>query len=117
VKTITFYSYKGGSGRSLTVANAALYLQRLDFRVTVLDFDLEAPGMHYKFAFDPDTGRLPVLQGIVDYIHEFVVGGNISASVTDFSIRLSADATPELNLIPAGNAPEAAYWQKLSRIN
>ena len=28
MQTITFYSYKGGTGRSLLVANAAKYLNR-----------------------------------------------------------------------------------------
>jgi MinD-like ATPase involved in chromosome partitioning or flagellar assembly len=117
VKTITFYSYKGGSGRSLTVANAALYLQRLDFRVTVIDFDLEAPGMHYKFAFDPETGRIPVTKGLVDYVYEFVVNGQIPDAVSEFSIPLSSGGVPDLTLIAAGDAPTAKYWQKLSRIN
>ena len=46
MKTITFYSYKGGTGRSLALANAARYLARLEFKVVALDFDLEAPGLH-----------------------------------------------------------------------
>lgn len=117
MKTITFYSYKGGSGRSLTVANAALYLQRLDFRVTVIDFDLEAPGMHYKFAFDPETGRLPVSKGLVDYVYQFVTDGTIPEKISDFALPLASGAASDLRLIPAGNAPEASYWQKLSRIN
>jgi MinD-like ATPase involved in chromosome partitioning or flagellar assembly len=117
VKTITFYSYKGGSGRSLTVANAALYLQRLDFRVVVIDFDLEAPGMHYKFAFDPETGRLPVSSGLVDYIHQFVTSGKIPDRISDFTIPLSRSPASDLSLIAAGDAPGAEYWQKLSQIN
>ena len=38
METITFYSYKGGSGRSLALANAAVYLAKLGFRVVALDF-------------------------------------------------------------------------------
>jgi cellulose biosynthesis protein BcsQ len=46
---ITFYSYKGGTGRSMTVANVAAYLARTH-RVLVIDWDLEAPGLHYYFS-------------------------------------------------------------------
>ena len=49
MRTITFYSYKGGVGRSLLVANAARYLSTLGKKVFALDLDLEAPGLHYKF--------------------------------------------------------------------
>ena len=49
MRTITFYSYKGGVGRSLLVANVATYLATLGKRVFAIDFDLEAPGLHYKF--------------------------------------------------------------------
>jgi MinD-like ATPase involved in chromosome partitioning or flagellar assembly len=54
METITFYSYKGGSGRSLALATAAVYLAKLGFRVVALDFDLEAPGLHYKFSRNED---------------------------------------------------------------
>jgi MinD-like ATPase involved in chromosome partitioning or flagellar assembly len=117
VKTITFYSYKGGTGRSLTVANAALYLQRLYFRVTVIDFDLEAPGMHYKFAADPEAGRIRIPRGLIDYIYDYVSNGTIPESLSDFTINLKVGSPQSLNLIGAGDAPDPNYWQKLSRIN
>jgi MinD-like ATPase involved in chromosome partitioning or flagellar assembly len=117
VKTITFYSYKGGTGRSLTVANAALYLSRLDFSVVVVDFDLEAPGLHYKLALEPDKARLPVSNGVVDYIYEYITRGEIPNNISDFTIHLRKGTGSDLSLIPAGNAPEAEYWSKLSHIN
>src|SRR4051812_20067843 len=55
--TIVFYSYKGGVGRSLTVANLAGFLAQFDFNVGVIDLDLEAPGMHYKLAIPPSRLR------------------------------------------------------------
>jgi MinD-like ATPase involved in chromosome partitioning or flagellar assembly len=88
VKTITFYSYKGGTGRSLTLANAALYLRRLDFKVVVIDFDLEAPGLHYKFAADPDKGHLPVSKGLIDYIDQFISDGTIDKELSDYCVRI-----------------------------
>ena len=48
---ITFYSYKGGVGRSFVLANVAATLSRWGYRVLCVDWDLEAPGLaHY---FDP----------------------------------------------------------------
>lgn len=41
----TFYSFKGGVGRSMAVANTAWMLYRAGFRVIVVDMDLEAPGV------------------------------------------------------------------------
>lgn len=52
MKTITFYSYKGGVGRSLALVNIATRLAEFGKKVCVLDFDLEAPGLHLKF---PDS--------------------------------------------------------------
>lgn len=46
---ITFYSYKGGVGRSMAVANTATLLAQKKHRVLVIDFDLEAPGLHRYF--------------------------------------------------------------------
>lgn len=44
-RVITFYSYKGGVGRSRALANVALQLARRGNSVVCLDFDLEAPGL------------------------------------------------------------------------
>lgn len=44
---ITFYSFKGGVGRSMALINTAAILAARGFRVLVIDFDLEAPGLSY----------------------------------------------------------------------
>ncbi len=50
MKTAAFYSYKGGVGRSLFVANLSLFLARFAAKkVLTVDLDLEAPGLHYKY--------------------------------------------------------------------
>lgn len=46
---LTFYSYKGGVGRSMAVANVAVRLAQRGKKVLVMDFDLEAPGLHRYF--------------------------------------------------------------------
>ncbi|HVG63988.1 MAG TPA: AAA family ATPase, partial [Hyalangium sp.] len=54
-QVITFYSYKGGVGRSMAVANVATLLAQRGKRVLVLDFDFEAPGLH-RYFFNKPSG-------------------------------------------------------------
>jgi hypothetical protein len=54
----TFYSYKGGVGRSMALANVAEHLCRRGLRVAMVDWDLEAPGLEAFFtAGSEDTAR------------------------------------------------------------
>ena len=39
-KIYTFYSYKGGVGRSMALANIAVLLRRLGYNVLMVDWDL-----------------------------------------------------------------------------
>jgi len=48
-KVVTFYSYKGGVGRTMALVNVAHVLARDGWRVLMVDFDLEAPGMTHFF--------------------------------------------------------------------
>ncbi|HVF98816.1 MAG TPA: hypothetical protein VND68_03180, partial [Chloroflexia bacterium] len=50
----TFYSYKGGVGRSMALANVAELLYQLGLRVVMIDWDLEAPGLERYFPLDMD---------------------------------------------------------------
>lgn len=119
METITFYSYKGGSGRSLALANAAVYLAKLGFRVVALDFDLEAPGLHYKFSRNEDASPLAVERGIVDYVTDFRLNGEVSLPLKNFAICVPVPGVekPMVHLIPAGRAPSSDYWSMLSAIN
>ena len=42
---VTFYSFKGGVGRTMALVNAACILAGRGRRVLMIDFDLEAPGL------------------------------------------------------------------------
>lgn len=56
-KIITFYSYKGGTGRSMALANMAWILASNGKRVLVVDWDLEAPGYIDFFIHSLTTKR------------------------------------------------------------
>jgi Flp pilus assembly protein TadD len=49
----TFYSYKGGVGRSMALANVGEWLYRQGLRVVMIDWDLEAPGLESYFYQSP----------------------------------------------------------------
>lgn len=117
--TITFYSYKGGTGRSLSLANAAVYLANLGFKVVAMDFDLEAPGLHYKLSRKVDGSPLSVTRGVVDFINAYLDEGRVSSPITDFiiSVPISDTDKQQVYLVPAGRVPSRDYWSKLSRIN
>ena len=72
-QVITFYSYKGGTGRSMALANVACLLARRESSksVLMLDWDLEAPGLHRYFRFDTQR-QTPFEQkpGLIDLFHE-----------------------------------------------
>jgi len=48
-KIITFYSFKGGVGRSMALANVAALLSKYGKKILIVDFDLEAPGIENYF--------------------------------------------------------------------
>lgn len=70
-RIITFYSYKGGTGRSMALANVAWILASNGKRVLTLDWDMEAPGLHryfFPFLIDKDlTGS----DGIIDFVIKY----------------------------------------------
>jgi cellulose biosynthesis protein BcsQ len=70
-KIITFYSFKGGTGRSMALANVAWILASCGKRVLAVDWDLEAPGLHRYFApflLDKD---LTASEGVIDFVRNF----------------------------------------------
>ena len=45
-QTITYYSYKGGVGRSMALVNIACLAAKEGKKILLIDCDLEAPGLH-----------------------------------------------------------------------
>ena len=96
---VTFYSYKGGVGRTSALVNTAFRLAEKGKRVFILDFDLEAPGVDSYREISDGTPR----QGIVEYVSEYKTGGRVPPLV-DYAFEVeSASTSPgRIFVMPAG---------------
>lgn len=116
METIAFYSYKGGVGRSLLLAHAAKFLTTLGKGVVALDFDFEAPSLHYKLGGAERSGSLG---GAVPYLIATADGTTAPPPLEahTISVPVPADAGGWLRLMPAGPAPHQKYWTALKELN
>ncbi len=119
MKTITFYAYKGGTGRTLALANAAIYLSRLKQKVFAIDLDLEAPGLHHKLALSPGGALPPIERGIVDYLSRFNSEHQFPEKLAPYTVQVPREEERDgpIILMPAGNVLSATYWRQLARLN
>ncbi len=69
---ITFYSFKGGSGRTMAVANVAWLLAAAGRRVLAVDWDLESPGLHRYFRPFLLNRELDSSDGITEMLSGFI---------------------------------------------
>ena len=112
METVTFYSYKGGSGRSLLLANTAQFLALAGKRVVALDLDFEAPGLHYKLNIGKPGQRAADIvpeRGIVDYLTAALSGPH-PEQLSDYLVPVALpEGNGALALMPAGAAPTGDY--------
>ncbi|WP_117489116.1 FxSxx-COOH system tetratricopeptide repeat protein [Kitasatospora xanthocidica] len=69
---VTFYSFKGGTGRTMALANLGWIMASQGLRVLVVDWDLEAPGLHryyHPLLIDPELSGTP---GLIDLLRGYV---------------------------------------------
>ena len=114
---ISFFSFKGGVGRTTALAAFAVNLSRTGKRVVVIDFDLEAPGVGTLFG--PTQGEGTAF-GVVDFLLEWPVAPSGSINITDYC-NICDDARivgtgPEIICVPAGKVDER-FTEKLARVN
>ncbi|MEO3816504.1 FxSxx-COOH system tetratricopeptide repeat protein [Plantactinospora sp. B24E8] len=114
---VTFYSYKGGTGRTMALANVAWILAANGKRVLAVDWDLESPGLSRFFAPFIDRDALDSTGGVIDLIREYEWATATKADKTDdrwheqyarvhkYSFSLNWSNFPEggtLDFLPAG---------------
>jgi cellulose biosynthesis protein BcsQ len=97
---MTFFSYKGGVGRTTSLALTATYLSRKGKNVFVMDCDFEAPGLINFFnSSQSETQK----NGLVEYLNDqlFTKSDDIDDYV--YNIEKSYSGSGIINLMPAGN--------------
>ncbi|GAB3810346.1 KGGVGR-motif variant AAA ATPase [Micromonospora zhanjiangensis] len=89
-QVITFYSYKGGTGRTMALANVGWILASNGHRVLTVDWDLESPGLHrfyHPLLGDP---QLHASEGVIDLLRDFAaaaVGEPRRPEAADLPVR------------------------------
>ncbi len=99
---VTFYSFKGGVGRSFLLANVATALTSWGYRVLCVDWDLEAPGLHRYF--QPWVKGKPK-PGLIDLILALNARKKLSWRKYVTRIKLPRIKQP-ISFIPAGFSAE-----------
>src|SRR5215213_967090 len=139
-EVITFYSYKGGTGRSMALSNAACLLaerQSENDGVLIIDWDLEAPGLH-RFFYDKFQNRFASAEnptralddhsGLIDLFLELEAATPSDGIASSAEAEVEADSTlqsvkldqyiirsdvPGLNLMKAGRF-DARYSHRVN---
>jgi MinD-like ATPase involved in chromosome partitioning or flagellar assembly len=112
-QVITFYSYKGGVGRSFLLANVAALMAMWGHKVLCVDWDLEAPGLNHYFAPWLQDKNKP---GIVDHVTQFIEQRKSHSWGRLLSKVEIPDARGSLHFISAGT-PDADYVPRAQAIN
>lgn len=124
-QVVTFYSFKGGVGRTMALANVAWILASRGKRVLAVDWDLEAPGLHSYFHPLLTDPELRDTDGLIDLLRAYqqavLLPGREEVPEDDGWFRRTLDLTPyvvgldlrfasggRLDFLPAGRQ-NAAY--------
>lgn len=107
---ITFYSYKGGVGRSFIMANVASLLAIMGFKVLCIDWDLEAPGLTHYFN---ESRNNKDQNGLVDLLYSFINDKELpwKSFLSDVKLPKSKG---KLSVMSAGNTSNGKYIDKLN---
>lgn len=102
-QVLTFYSYKGGVGRSMGLANVAALLAKWRRKVLVVDWDLEAPGIeaYFKICDQDISERRKSTPGVIDLVKAVEAGQQLDWHDCLLSVR-PFEGEEELKFISAG---------------
>ncbi|MDI9882057.1 KGGVGR-motif variant AAA ATPase [Flectobacillus longus] len=101
---ITFYSYKGGMGRSTTLAAFATHLALVEAKkVIILDCDFEAPGFTNFFLKNADEQNQR--QGFVEYFLDKESGTSSKDYLESYTWEVESkfSGSGSIRIMPAGN--------------
>lgn len=109
--TVTFYSFKGGVGRSLALANVAHELASSGERVLLVDFDLEAPGL--DTLFEAPSARTP---GLVEFVTDYLKNES-PPDVLDYVEEVGTLSEDAPMFLMSAGIQDDTYARRLSNIN
>jgi hypothetical protein len=105
---VTFYSYKGGTGRSMALANVGVILARgvlpKEKPVLMIDWDLEAPGLYKYFLDDERLSSLwakPRSGGLIELLTEVAKLYNELAAPLASPPRMTSARSPTCAACPS----------------
>ena len=112
---VTFFSFKGGVGRTTALVATALTLARNGHKVAIVDLDLEAPGLSTVFFKDKVENF-----GVIDYLLEKKIQ-NRNWSLRNDILRINdplllGNSGEQIYLFTAGNIDDS-YLEKLARLD
>ncbi|MFA0077378.1 hypothetical protein AB4427_04375 [Vibrio artabrorum] len=115
---VTFFSYKGGVGRTTSLALFAGYYANLGKKVFVIDCDFEAPGLLNFFGISQFSNPK---SGVVEYLVDNKFSKDIKLNES-YVYEISATYSGEgrINLMPTGNIfgeNKYHYLEGLSRVD
>ena len=125
---VSFYSYKGGVGRSTILANLACQQAVNGRKVLIIDLDLEAPGQHSSGLFKDNPVADSVIKGgFVDLCvawqqhHEKTPSEVYEWDLQDYMLRSifldRLSGAGQIFLMPASKNLDADYARKLDRLD
>ncbi len=125
---VSFYSYKGGVGRSTILANLACQQAVNGRKVLIIDLDLEAPGQHSSGLFKDNPVTDSVIKGgFVDLCvawqqhHEKTRDEVYEWDLQDYMLRSifldRLSGAGQIFLMPASKNLDADYARKLDRLD
>lgn len=128
---VTFYAYKGGTGRTLALANVARYLaEEMGYRVGLVDLDIESPGLvHEPLCESLETSstthpnirdgllesidrRKGFLECFIDRFHRVRRGETVLPKINDYVVSLNSCGNGSILLMPtaAGSVSKAPSY-------
>ncbi|MEW7883587.1 tyrosine-protein kinase family protein, partial [Acinetobacter baumannii] len=115
---ITFYSYKGGVGRTTSLALLARYYSETGKKVFIIDCDFEAPGLLNFFSVKQFSNPK---NGVVEYINDKKFDNSIELD-EDYYYQIANQYSGEgtIYMMPAGNIfsyEKNSYLEGLSRLD
>ena len=109
---VSFYSYKGGVGRTFALANIATTLAIWGYRVLCVDWDLEAPGLSNYFGRWLEQPH----HGLLDLVEDIAAGHPIGQRQLTNIVRVPS-CGDRLALIPAGRQDDDDYVRRVQDID